>query len=105
MRIKICDVCDEKYGDDDPMIEMVIPAYFINEAEIGLTVDVCSWECVQRIAMNINPEEHEDEPEASAPAKKVAVRKEQPTDVTFPELSEQQLAEYTEQVTGVKRRY
>ena len=105
MKVTVCDVCDEKYGPEDPMISMVVPSYFIDD-QIGpeaLNLDVCSWECVDRISRGAHetatsssqPEEQPEQPE-----KFIAV----PQSPTIKDMDEKELAKFTEQVTGVKRR-
>jgi hypothetical protein len=103
MRVTVCDVCEEKYGPGDPMIEMTIPAYFINE-EVGpeaLQVDVCSWECVDRVSRGlVKSDEPDSEPEEE-PEAFIAVPKLPTIDS---DMDRETLAKFSEQATGVKRR-
>ena len=107
MRVLICDVCDEKYEDGDPMISMEVPAYFLNhEGNDVLKVDVCTWECVSRMVEAISQEDNEppsspEEEEEAPPDRFLDVP---PTPVVDNTMDPRALAKYTEQVTGVKRR-
>lgn len=109
MRFIKCDVCGEDYSRDDPVIEMVIPAYFLNEKEddhpgFGLTVDVCSWQCVGQMVEGAEKRESDEpdqpEQETKEPAF-IAVPKLPTIDV---DMDEKTLAKFTEEATGVKRR-
>jgi hypothetical protein len=109
VKIKQCDVCDEQFEWDREMIEMVIPAPFLN-AEDGLGVDICSWTCVRQVVDSIDPlgdavDEPEDGeiPEELGSEKPLKAKKMAEDPRTT--MSEQELAAYTESVTGVKRRY
>jgi hypothetical protein len=110
MRITICDVCDEKFDADAEMIAMLIPAEFLFTEGDPISVDICGWPCVNQLVDNAlnnsigdemelpKPEEEEEEP----PVKPFIMVPKTPTIDT--NMDEKTLAQYTESVTGVKRR-
>jgi hypothetical protein len=107
VKIVKCDVCGEDYQPGDDMIEMVIPASFVDEEGEGIAIDVCGWPCVSAVVDSAlragdqtpdGDEEPDSEPEEKA---FIAVPKVPTIDTT---MDEQTLAHFTEQVTGVKRR-
>ncbi len=111
MRIITCDVCGEQYEPTDDMIEMIVPASFIEEEGAGLRLDICGWPCVtgmvDSILGNLNnstpdafDEEEEGEEEAK-PEKFVVIPK---TPTINVDMDPKALAKFTEQATGVKRR-
>lgn len=122
MRIIRCDVCDATFSADTEVIEMVIPADFLGNVDgVALHVDICSWGCVNQIIEGvldapdmeeINRERREwkeqgrdalpDEEEEKAEPKPFIMVPTTPTIGT--DLDEKELARFTEQVTGVKRR-
>lgn len=104
MRIVKCDVCGEEYGPKDDMIEMVIPASFLEEEGEGLLIDVCGWPCVYQVvdtAMDRVSSEEEKEEEEAKPEKFVVIPK---TPTINVDMDPKALAKFTEQATGVKRR-
>lgn len=108
MRIVKCDVCDEEYGPKDDMIEMVVPASFLDEEGEGLLIDACGWPCISTLvdsALNRVSDDEEfppDLPEKGDAEKPFVMIPKSPTIDTT--MTAEDLARYTEQVTGVKRR-
>lgn len=100
MRIMKCDVCGEEYGPDEDMVEMAIPASFVDEEE-SLLLDVCSWQCVSRVVDTAIDRVNEDEEEEEKSEKTVIIPK---TPTINVDMDPKKLAQFTEQVTGVKRR-
>jgi hypothetical protein len=106
MRIIQCDACGESFGRDDDLIEMIIPASFLEEEGPGISIDICGWPCVSRVvdsALNkVDEADQEDsQPEQQEGERFIAVPKIPSIDV---DMDAQTLAKFTEQVTGVKRR-
>lgn len=102
MKLKICDVCDSKHDEDESLIEMLIPGDYLDnmDGEV-MHADVCSWDCVRIIALGaLGEDTAEDAPDEheAVPPRKVKMAK-------TSDLDEKQLAELSETVTGVKRRY
>lgn len=101
MRITKCDVCGEEYRPDEDMIEMAIPASFVDEEE-SLLLDVCGWPCVSRVVDTaidrVNGEEEEEKPE---PERTVLIPKAPTINV---DMDAAALAKFTEATTGVRRR-
>lgn len=110
MKIKICDVCDSKFEPDERLIEVVIPGEYLWEAEDEdeMRADVCSWNCLQQIVSGASdaglvPDEEQGEDSGEKDEKLVMIpQKKSPT---VGDLTPEELAKYTEQMTGVKRRY
>lgn len=107
MRIIRCDVCDAEFDGDMQVMEMVIPAVFLGNIDgVALHVDICSWACANQIVDGAIDSPVEEVPtpdeEEEAPAKPFIMVPTTPTIGT--DLDEKELARFTEQVTGVKRR-
>lgn len=107
MRIAVCDVCGAQQSLDDPMIEMTIPGEFMDEETAGYAtkVDVCSWNCVSSIVRGAFDEKPEEAPEDTDQNEKLVIVPQKKKEPTVGDLSAEELAKYTEQVTGVRRRY
>lgn len=103
MRIIKCDVCGDDYEPGADMIEMTIPASFVEAEGDGITIDVCSFTCVEVVVDGAlgRAEEADKEEQPEESERFIAVPK-APTIGT--DLDEKSLAKFTEQVTGVKRR-
>jgi hypothetical protein len=105
MRIIKCDVCGTDYGPADDMIEMVIPASFLDEEGEGIAIDVCGWPCVNQVvdsALNTPQAEEEPASQPEEPVKPFVMVPKTPTIDT--DMDPAEMARYTEAVTGVKRR-
>lgn len=104
MKLVVCDVCGKQYNNYEDVIEMVIPASFLDEQGDGIAIDVCGWSCVSDVVESAQravdqtpdaPEEPDSQPE------RVAV----PVVPTIdPNMDEETLARFTQQATGVVRR-
>lgn len=110
MKIAVCDVCDARQSVDEPMIEMIIPSEFMDEENTGFStrVDVCSWHCVQSIvrgAFNDEEIKAEEPPEDIDQDEKLVMIPQKKKERSVADYSPEELAKYTEQVTGVRRRY
>lgn len=101
MRITKCDVCGEDYGPEKDMVEMAIPASFLDDDDEPILMDVCSWTCLGYVteAGKRSIDQTPDEPEE--PEKVVEIPKLPTIDA---DMDEKTLARFTEQATGVKRR-
>lgn len=113
MRAVVCDVCQDYYSDDAPMIGVVLPPEIIGEeGETPIALDICSFECL-RASASASVEEAQEPPKASF---KPVTKAQQMHEVT-PSFQQQTLPTFaqgadaetidklSEQATGVKRKY
>ena len=114
MRMSVCDVCEEKFVQDALMMEMKIPVLFLGEdddIDTVLDIDVCSWDCLKKVADARVGDDQEDTEEQEVqevpPAPVVPPAHTEPTlpGLKLSEISDAELDKMTEQITGVKRKW